>query len=169
MRQLFAFLPLVAWVWSLSLRLCASPILARIGHDILLPMVSAPRSSAGDVVSSVNGLMLVMGWATVAVVLIEPTKIAALRGKGPRKAYFVILLTQACVYADTIRSHAFDWWLWLWALGPRDSDAVVTLDQISGFRFPWFSLIVATLSTALLCKRDTQKLNDSNRLASSAP
>ena len=153
MRTLLSSLPLLAWVMSLSFTLWIRAILDLVDATLLVPLVSLPRSSQGDVVSDVTGFVLVIAWALICLLLVEPTKWAAARSaKGSwRLLYLMLVAYQVVLLGDSIRSQTFDWWKWLLSLvGAATLTPANEFYMVAGFRFPWLSLGMALASGFLV-------------------
>lgn len=149
MRALLSLLPSIAWLVSLSFSLWVRALLNGAGATVLVPLVSLPPESQGDVVSDVTGFAIVVGWALGCVLLVEPAKLAAARlaTRFQLRTYGLLVSYQIILFADTIRSQTFDWWKWLLSLvGAVTLSPAASMYEVGGFHFPWLSCVVAAVA-----------------------
>lgn len=152
MKLLLRSLPAVTWIVALSCGVLVRTLLRHASETVLVPLVSLPKHSQGDIVSDVTGLVIVIGWALVSLLIVEPTKALAARSEvSHRYAFPALVLYQIILFGDTIRAHAFDWWKWMLSLvGATTLTPANEMHEVAGFHFPWISLCAAVAATVLV-------------------
>jgi hypothetical protein len=140
-------LPLAAWLGSTTLFVAAPFLRQHLSANATLPLVSL-ADSGGDVVSSVEGLVIVLIWAFLSALIVEPAKFVSLVYFARRggAVYLLLLFYQIILIADTVHAHAIDWWIWLLSLvkiGHRLTSREI--HPVLSSRFPWVSLGMAFL------------------------
>jgi hypothetical protein len=146
-RRSFAVLPFAAWSGSLVFFAVKPLVHQRLISGATLSLVSL-ASGGNDVVSNVEALVIVVIWAFVCLLIVEPSKCVALSSFGRYGAavYLFLLIYRIVLVADMVHAHAIDWWIWLLSL--VNLDHRVTSHEIHpsfDSTFPWLSLVTSLL------------------------
>jgi hypothetical protein len=121
-----------------------------------VPFVAGLSDANTDVRSSVYYLIVVFGCGLLSALLLEVAKFIT----RERSTSFYVALTcqQALIVADVIRSHAWDWWLFLLAvarISPIDAQTWMEPHPSLTGRWPWPTGVLAAglAATAMLSDR----------------
>ena len=110
----------------------------RSDYDPRLPIVSViPWDRTSDVMSSVPSLFKALLFAGLGALIVEVSK--GILWSSPRRVHWLLLAYQFGLAADTLRTYAPDWWVWItYFLGLRFSGP----EQLdTGIGLPWASLV----------------------------
>lgn len=150
------FIAASAFVWcsaalAVSYRIVGDNITWRpeaIGPDV--PYLLLPRGTQTDVVSSVSYFVWILGVAWLCCFPVELAKLLSRSLPRPVCGYVSLVLFQLLVFADVLRTYAYDWWRYvLWILGIRDIHSTSWMIT-SVARLPWLTCVAAVAVTALL-------------------
>lgn len=141
---------LLAWVVPL-VRLGPWRTMEQIPY---LPSVARPFRADSDIVSIVPSLFRCLTLILVVLLLVELTKfVLASEQRLSRLPLASISLFQAVLAVDTLRAHAYDWFVYLLSfaglLELRD-DRLVGMGTLAAATVPWMSLPFLLVAIAVL-------------------
>lgn len=149
MRRAGIFLPVLAWLLSLSPALWLRPTLQRTGRALVVPLVTLPVSERTDVMSDVAGFVIVASWGIICALALEPLKIS-LPSQNRRWTIAALVICQAVIAVGTVQAHTFDWWIWLkWLFGLGELSSRVN-PHVFKFHMPWMSFLAAVSAASVV-------------------
>jgi hypothetical protein len=106
--------------WALWFPAIGTFVYREIGPEPMVPYVARQSSGETDFMSSVSGLITVLGGVLIAWALVEIAKgvLVASDWQNKRKIglFAAMLLYQTALGMEMVRISAPDWWLWLKSL-----------------------------------------------------
>lgn len=150
-RSLFAIGP----VWLAWLFVAFMPMLLRsvpgwnpYGGWPEVPYLLTPHAGGEHVRSSVYYFVVVAIGGTVSAAVVEWSKFVCARQRTALLPYILLTAYQLVIWADAIRTNAYDWWaylLYVVALYDIDSGSWQNLPPSLAGRWPWASAVSAAI------------------------
>jgi hypothetical protein len=131
-----------------------------------VPFVAGLSNANTDVRSSVYYLIVVLGSGLISALLLEVAKF--ITRERSASLYVALTCQQALLVADVIRSHAWDWWLYLLSIArisPIDAQTWMEPHPSLTGRWPWPTgvLAVALAAAAMLSDRRANRGSESSQ------